>query len=380
MKKICIYTLVFILLILHVGCGKIDVVEAPYEVSFTELGIPLKEYYTQGTIERCAWDVEIYKNELYVASGDYDTNMGPVNIWSYNLKERAWKNRGALEDEQIERFYIFDNKLYAPGTDPLSSWDYGSYYYCKGDKWSANNTLPGGIHNFDLIKYQGKLFAGLGVGQGNAPVVMSADEKEWTPVHFYKGEEKINTKDKTLIRVYDFFVLDRTLYAYLYLASDESVERELYKFENEKFVYYSDLPSKFVGKRNVYTQINQKLEFRGKQYIAARNLYVTADMKSAKLCELKEKVVVTDLRVVNNSLYVLANESIEEGENQKFKISVFESKDGEVFREIFYFYYSVPSLSFTYGNRAFYFGMGYGVQAQQEYPENGMILEVRYKR
>ncbi len=384
MKRICAYILIFILLLLHTGCGKKGAAETsnePYEAQFTELGIPLNDYYTTGSIERCAWDVEIYEDELYVASGDYDNNKGPVNIWSYSLEERTWKDRGNLPDEQIERFYIFNNKLYTPGSDPQGSWQYGNYYCCEDGKWTTKNTLPGGIHNFDLVQFEGKLFAGLGVEPGKAPVVMSEDEEEWTPVHFYKQDKNISTKDKELIRVYDFFVLDDTLYAYLYLASDAGAERELYRFENGKFVYYSELPSKFTGKRNMYVQINQKVEFKGKQYIATRNLYVTDDMKTAKLCDLNKKVVVTDLRVVKNKLYVLANESItKEDGSEQFKISIFESKDGKVFNEKCYFYYTVPALSFTYGKDAFYFGMGYGIQAQKEYERNGMILEVKEKQ
>jgi hypothetical protein len=219
------------------------------------------------------------------------------------------------------------------------------------------------------------------VEPGNAPVVMSEDEKEWTPVHFYKKDKKINTQNQILIRVYDFFVLDHDLYAYLYLSSGSEVQRELYRFEDGKFVYYSKLPSEFEGKRNVYAHVNQKVEFNDRMYIAARNLYTTGDMKNAKLCNLDKKVVVTDLRVVKNKLYVLANESIVKDDgSEQFKISVFESKDGKNFNEKFYFYYAVPALSFTYGDEAFYFGMGYGVRAKKEYPENGMILEVRYRR
>jgi hypothetical protein len=381
MKRICAYILIFILLFSYTGCGKKETSDKPYEAIFTELGIPLKDYYKTGSIERCAWDVEIYEGELYVASGDYDTNKGPVNIWSYNLKDRTWKDRGGLEDEQIERFYIFDNKLYAPGSDSMGTWEYGNYYCYEDGTWITNNTLPGGVHNFDLIKFEGKLFAGLGVEPGNAPVVMSEDEKEWTPVHFYKKDKKINTQNQILIRVYDFFVLDHDLYAYLYLSSGSEVQRELYRFEDGKFVYYSKLPSEFEGKRNVYAHVNQKVEFNDRMYIAARNLYTTGDMKNAKLCNLDKKVVVTDLRVVKNKLYVLANESIiKDDGSEQFKISVFESKDGKNFNEKFYFYYAVPALSFTYGDNAFYFGMGYGVRAKKEYPENGMILEVRYRR
>ena len=348
----------------------------PYEAEYTEMGIPLKDYYKTGGVERCAWDVEMYKDKLYVASGDYDKNKGPVMMWHYDFEEEGWKLDTALSDEQIERFYLMDDKLYAAGCDPQTSWSYGNFYVCSDARWSTNNTLPGGIHNFDLIKFDGKLFAGLGVVEGDAPVVCSRDEKNWTPLYLYKDGKIRETPGAEYIRVYDFFVLDNTLYAYFYTNYNNKSYFEIYRFEGDKFVYYSDMISKLKASKSTYTLICQKAEFAGKQFFSNGFLYKTEDMKEASVISLGEKVKINDIRVIEDTMYLLCNEPVNE-EQTEFRVSVVRTKDGENFEEMFYFSYPVRALSFTYSNKHFYFGMGYGIKAEREYEQNGMVLSVK---
>ncbi|MBR6532840.1 MAG: hypothetical protein IKT44_00205, partial [Clostridia bacterium] len=357
------------LLVLATGCTE----EASLEATYTELGIPLEQYYPTGGIERCAWDVEVYNNALYVASGDYDVNKGPVSVWCYNIKNGIWENSAELPDEQIERFHIFDNKLYAPGCDPKESWDLGNYYICDKGEWTVMRNLPGGIHNFDLIKYDGKLFAGLGVSDGDSPIVMSTDEKEWTPVYLYKGDGLRRFYNADFIRVYDFFVLNDRLYAYFFLSSDSQWASEIYHYDGERFVYHSDMLAELYDTRHTYAHISQKVEFRGKQYFTNGSLFVSENMVTAEEVLLEDTVEVLDIRVIGSSLYALCNESIiNENGDEEFIISLRRSKTGEEFTEMFYFNYPVRALSFTYRNGIFYFGMGYGSEAEKPYDKNGM--------
>ena len=99
-------------------------------------------------------------------------------------------------------------------------------------------------------------------------------------------------------------------------------------------------------------------------------------MKEASVISLGEKVKINDIRVIEDTMYLLCNEPVNE-EQTEFRVSVVRTKDGENFEEMFYFSYLVRALSFTYSNKHFYFGMGFGTKAQQEYEQNGMVLSVK---
>lgn len=374
MKKIIAIVLALLCAVSVAGCKP----KYPYEAEYTELGIPLKDYYKTGGIERCVWDIEYLDGNLFVGSGDYDKNKGPVMMYRYNFEEQAWKLDNSVLDEQIERYFIFDDRLYAAGCDPQTSWSYGNFYYYEGTSWKTNNTIPGGIHNFDMVKFDGKIFVGLGVVDGDTPVKMTEDEKNWTPVYLYKDGKIRETHGAEYIRVYDFFVLRGELYAYFYTYYEDTAFREIYKYDGEKFVYYSDMIKNVKRANNMYAHINQKCEFNNKQYFSRGYLYQTEDMKTAERINVGDATSVSDMKVINDTLYILCNERINaEGEEDKFKVSVKRSKDGQEFEEMFYFDYPVRAISFTYVEKHFYFGMGYGVKAEKDYEQNGMVLSVK---
>ena len=348
------------------------------------MGIPLEETYFSGICARSAWDVEVYDNKLFVGSGDYDQNLGPVSMCFYDFSTGSWELEDILNDEQIGRFYIFDNVLYAPGLDPRVSWETGNYYSYKsgGDGWETHTVLPNGVHNFDLIKFNGKLFAGLGVEEGSSPVVMSEDGENWVSTPLYKDGALRETYNATFIRVYDFFVLNDTLYAYFSLSgTDVKSAWEIYRFDGEKFVYHSDLPTSGLSwNKHTYVHFYDKVEFKGCQYFSTGNLYKTTDMVTAELMDMGENTEVTGLRIIGKELYALCSTPVESEDGRTtFHISVRKSRDGKTFNEVFYFDYDVRAMSFTYSNGTFYLGMGFGTTKTGElYDKNGMVLSVEY--
>lgn len=350
----------------------------PYNAEYVEMGVPLAEYYRDGGVERCVWDIEYFDNGLFVASGDYDKNRGPVYMTHYSFDDEKWLFDTALPDEQIERFFIIDNKLYAAGCDPRTSWDYGNFYYFEGGRWQTNNTVPGGIHNFDIVQFQGKFYLGLGVLKGDAPVKVSDDKQNWTSVYLYKDGEIRETYDAEFIRVYDFFVYNDELYAYFYTKYDDQNYNEIYRLEGDKFVYHSDMISNIWTSKTAFATINQKLEFKDNMLFTTGYFYKTTDMKTAERINVGDTTAVTDMKVIDDTLYILCNEKIiKEDSSEEFRVSVKRSTDGAEFEEMFFFNYPVRALSFTYGNEHFYLGMGYGVRAQQRYDENGAVLAVK---
>lgn len=389
MKRILSLVLLMCVCLCCVGCGEAEplpekpsepVIKEPYEATYTEMGIPLAQTYFSGVIARCAWTVEMYEDCLYVGSGDYDTNSGPVNVWYYDFETETWEIDCFLPDEQVGRFYLWNDSLYAAGYDPKSSWELGTYYVKRDGDWEICESLPGGVHNFDLVQFDGKLFAGLGVAEGDAPVVVTTDEETWEPLHLYKDGKLRETHGGSYIRVYDFFVLKDTLYAYFYLHSPVETACEIYRYDGDRFVYHSEMAKGLATSLNFYGRINGKAEFAGKQYFSNGQLYRSADMITAEAVNLGENVEVNDLRKIGDTLYLLCDERIEkEDGTEEFRVSMRASTDGEEFRELFYFNYPVRALSFTHANDTFYLGMGYGKNSKQVfYDENGMILSIEY--
>ncbi len=378
MKRILALLSAVLMLAIICGC---NVRDYPYKARYKKLGVPLADYYTTGGIHRSVWDIEAYNGNIYISSGDYDKNKGPVTVKYYDTDKKEWVNDGSLPDEQIERFYIFEDKLYAAGCDPKDSWQLGNFYLTDGSGWKTERVLPGGIHNFDLILFDGKMFAGMGVNAGEFPVAISSDGKSFSQVPFMKDGAALSHTAGSIVRVYDFFTLNGELYAYLFTREGMTRGYDIYRYNGECFVYHSDLISQLEIKRNAYTHINQKVEFNGKQFIARGHLYCTSDMKTAELLEIKPNMEIVDLRVIDGTLYVLCNEKLNNKDKEEFRISVWYTNSGKKgsFKEMFFFDYENRALSFTYNEGIFYFGMGYGITATSDYETNGMVLSVKNK-
>ena len=206
-------------------------------ITYIELGIPTSERYSEGITARSPWDMAIYDNKLYIGSGDYNTNAGPVDMWCYDMDKNTWSNSGTIQEEEIDRFCVIDNKLVVPGIDPQEDWSLGNYYVLENEQWVKNRKIEGGMHTFDIVEYDGMLFAGLGVSRGSYPVVYSKDNgMTFENVVFYKDGQKLDTTGSQKVRVYDLFVLQDKLYA-VFMYGDSEITYDLYRYENGVFEY-----------------------------------------------------------------------------------------------------------------------------------------------
>ena len=163
-----------------------------------ELGIPLINKYPgtsqNNVISRKVWDMQLYNNRIYIGSGDYNENTGPVNVYYYDIASAKFVNEGTLPDEQINRFVIVNDKLMIPGTDPKESWELGNYFVWENNAWTKKRNLPGGVHNFDLIEFKGNIFAGID-SENDSTIVKSTDDGEtFSHVFLYdeSGRVRVN--------------------------------------------------------------------------------------------------------------------------------------------------------------------------------------------
>ena len=345
------------------------------EILYTELGIPLELYYEQTTSSVIPWDLEIYDEKLYIGAGDYDENTGPVYSMCFDIEKNEWQTVGTLPDEQISRFCQIDGKLIAVGTDPKDDWSLGNYYILGDSGWETVRSIPNGIHNFDMVKFDGKTFCGLGVDEGYSPIAYSTDGQNFEAALMQKNGENLSTFGKTYTRVYDFLQLENELYAvYTYTENGER-HIELYKYnvENGIFEFASDVSTTFERLKTSYDFIRAKAFFEGKAYFSMGNLYCTENMTEFEKIDVGERNAVCDLYFDGKRLYALVGAK---NDNGKFDVTVSEIKNG-VLVESFSFEYDSPPMSLAVHDGVYYIGIGNYAKHSEK---NGMVLSVLFSK
>lgn len=369
-KKTIVMILVILLLSLSLCLGTCKVVS----IRYIELGIPSSFNYSNGISARCPWDLIIWEDKLFVGSGDYDVNAGPIDIWYYDISQKAWMNSGTVPDEEINRFVVMDDFLIAPGIDPQEDCTLGNLYYFKNDSWSIVRNIPGGMHCFDVVNYNGNIFVGLGVEPGKYPIAVSLDNgKSFTPVVMKKNGVSVDTSRSNNVRVYDLFVFNETLYA-IFLYGDTEITYDLYKYYKGEFVFDNELYNKIHQvKYNNYI-IGGKAEFKGNMYFTTGYLYVTNDMTNFTRIDFPNEKTVYDICIYKNNLYVLCGERLSNG---RCEVSIWKNhnNDAAKFEEFFRFVYDISPLSMACNQEGFYIGMG---ERSSINDKNGMILYIKY--
>lgn len=135
------------------------------------IGNPAAQRYPEceKSYARNPWDLAVFGGRLYVGLGDSNNegpsaNAGPVPVYVYDPGRRMFEREATLDEEQIDRFYVFGSELLVPGTDPRQSWHLGNLYRRDAEgRWRKLRTLPRTIHALALARHEGRLFAGVSV-------------------------------------------------------------------------------------------------------------------------------------------------------------------------------------------------------------------------
>ena len=379
LQKALLCFLTLALLSLCVSCAK-GPPETIHNIAYTAIGTPSGEAYPDGGIARSPWDMILYDDCLFVGSGDYDKNAGPVPIYCYSTKSGEWTESERLAEEEINRFLLLDGTLATPGIDPREDWSLGNYYTLEKGKWVKHRTLPDGVHAYDMIRFEGAIYAGLGVTSGKMPVMRSFDGGEsFEPIDFLKDAAVVKTEGFTYIRTYDLLEFDGKLYATLTLGN-ESLSYELYEYDDtlDAFIFFSDLKDSVVRVKYNHMRITATAKADDTVFLVTGKLYETRDMDDFYEITLDGVDLVCDIYEDDGKIYFLTATKANDEEGV-FKTSVWQvwkDKEGEMsFVELFNLYYDVPCLSLAVENEDFYIGMS-DTTAKNEL--NGTVLHVEY--
>ena len=347
-------------------CLTVDVADT----AIAELGNPFKGYYASGAAANCAWDIKVWNGKVYRGGGDYDKNTGNTSIWAYDIAASQWTATGTLSEEQVSRFAVIDGALMAPGIDPTDSWDYGNYYRLDGTEWTKFRTIPGGIHAFDMAKFDGKLFFGLGVDVTSSPVAYTTDNKEFTFVPLYKDGQPYDMTGITVIRVYEYFTCGGNLYAVLTRTTATGTRCEIFRYEDDKMVYVTKASSLVSGARISYNMMNAKCEYNGAAYLATHYLYRTADGATFEKVALPGGENVSDLLIDGDSMLILSYIAKAGGGYT----TVIYRMTGSDIAEVTRLDYAVPAHAFDKYGGYYYLAMG---DKRLSHEKNGMLLRVQ---
>lgn len=317
------------------------------------LDAPLESYlkeYTDETVGKNIWDMTYYNGNLYIGWGDYGDNLGAklggMPLLRYHDLTNSWRLATILDDEEIARFFQYDDKLYIPGTDPIKR--VGSIYV-GDDKgvWNILSTYDGGIHVFDMLVQDDVMYIGYGHGGEKAIIRYTTNQITFNEIEFrYDGEPVMAG------RCYNIFELDGDVYATLTVHSDKY--DGVYKLDKTNMVL------NFVGKgikglaksgSNIFD-----CEFQGNYVYANKTLNYTKTPGDENNWTTADAVkgTVTCAKVIDGSLYVTAYTEA----GNKYKNTIYKTDDLKNFEALYSFEYDAFVRSFCYGNGNFYMGTG----------------------
>jgi len=344
-----IFLIVLTLMTTLCGCGgdienvsdasSSDASQAEPDLPYTVITNPYQSLYNNASN---VWDMTIHDGYLYVGAGDYDKNISPAKAHRYSLEEQKWSACGLIPDEQIALFKSIGGRLYIPGCDPTADWSMGNIYLLENDSFEVLRTIPNGVHCFDIVEFDGKLFVALGHTDTNKafPVAVSNDGGQ--------SFKTLNADSETLPdrRVYRLFPHGNELYA----LNGASV----YKYDGEEFVYTADWRNSFVSGYGFYTRIPASAYFKGRTYFTTGYLFHFEDPQKLQYT-IFENAIVTDLEVYGDSLYVLCAKPLENG---NYLICLTKTVDGTDYETIKTIEYPLPALSFALDGNELYLGIG----------------------
>lgn len=354
--------------------------EKNYTSKIEDLGIPLITKYPRNIkahiSSRNVWDMQLYNNRIYIGSGDYGSDTGPAEIYYYDIEKGEFINEGSIPDEQINRYFIIDNELIITGTDPREGWDYGNYFIWKDNSWIKMRTILGGIHNFDLVKFHGKLFVGIG-NDSDSSIVMSEDGGQtFSYVYMYESRDKLlEIRDGFLsvtYRVYDFIEYNDKLYALSNRQVYEYIEEEnIFLKLNDNYIDYGEGTG--LGS---YVPLKTKLTYNGKIVLINGAIQYTNSLEKLEnynMVQFNKTTYAYDAKVINGELHVLCATPEDNG----YYISVYKTTNYQEWENVMYFKYSDFARSFEYSDGTYYFGIGTPLEDNDDGTNAGRILRVK---
>lgn len=330
-------------------------------------GNPTGARYKAQVYARNPWSVRAFGGKLYVASGNSNNkgpspNAGPVDLFTLDPASGKLTADYVVPEEQVDVMKVIDGALWIPGHDAhltgrktskvekalsvLPDWEYGSVYHRRAQGWEQLRHIKNGIHVYDLLQFDGKLFAAVSTVTGGTVARSTDGGHSWHEMFTYV---KPGERTRTL------FVLGGKLYA-------STSGGRAYRWDGKKDMAHLASVKLFPGLSETGgLHAARPTSFKGQvAYIAAqtlfdhdwapKGLYAAASIDAPRAVALPGGAMPRDLLVNGDTLLVLAATGS--------KTHVFATKDLKTFEERVWFDAGTFARSFDVLDGALYFGLG----------------------
>lgn len=349
---------------------------------YISLGAPAEAYYPSGLnrLARCAWDMTIFDDRLYIGCGDFNRNTGESPVLSCPLNDLGnWTAEYTIPDEQVGRFVNINGVLTIPGFDPLKRPEYGSYYERIDGEWVQQEKLPDGLHNFDMAWFQGRMYAAIGADDGSSPLAYTEDGETYLPMPLVKNGVEFVGEAGSVARSCNLYVLGDQLYADFWYTATETAKTtfEMYHYDPDKdcFEYVADLKTSTHG--GMYSSAGlplwEKTAVNDKMFLTTGYLYYTTDFVKYTQVNMPKDAIVYDMQTFGGRLYLLT--AYQSGDQYQVMVYSTTAADPTDLRTEVSFTYALPPTAFVQNETNFFIGMGYWKDLGAD--GNGTILQVK---
>ena len=361
--------------------GEVRVKATNPATKYVSLGTPAEAFYPASVtrLARCAWDMILFDDRLYVGCGDFNRNTGETPVLSCPLDDLGnWSVEYTIPDEQVGRFININGVLTIPGFDPLLRPQYGSYYERINGEWVQQQKLPDGLHNFDMAWFQGRMYAAIGSDEGNTPIAYTEDGETYHHIPMFKNGKELVFAEGSVARCCNLYVLGNQLYADFWYTIDAntSSEFEMYRYNIDKdcFEYIANLKTSTHG--GMYSSAGlplwEKVAINDTMFLTTGYLYYTTDFKKYTEVTMPNNAVVYDMQTFGGRLYLLT--AYQSGSSYRVTVYSTTAADPSDLRTEATYTYALPPTAFVLNESNIFIGMGYWKEMGAN--GNGTILQV----
>ena len=318
------------------------------------LGNPYKKQYKDGEYiyARNIWDMQYYNGKIYLGAGNSSNyhpapNSGRVYVVSLNTKTNRFNYEYKVAEEQIDKYEVYDQKLYISGHDATQKWTFGNIYEKDGfKKWKKYRTIPKALHIYDLLKLKDRYYVAVGMKHKGA-VLYSYDKKRW---FFYKTVPHR--------RVYSIFDLNGKVYLDSEVVSKRYKMIKAIKLDSNRYIYI---------KAKVHND-HQNIP------IELKTIFVVDNKLKKDIVKLPKSFLPRDILKRDSILYILATKK----QQNSYRIIVlkYTIDDLNRYEKIISFTYPTFARSFENYKDSFYFGMGAEIKSVKRWKQSELKKEI----
>ena len=362
MKKTMICIMALILALFCVGCK--DIPQDDNVITDVGSFYASSEFAFSGAMN--AWDMAIINNDLYVATGDFDKNLGPTPLYVFNTSTSKWETSDYYGEESFLRFLNLNNKNIVVAADPMGT-NAAKIYELANGQLEVFAEIKNALHVFDAEHFNNAYYFGCGYEDNSYPVVKFVpDKNEYSNIPLYKNginviDALVETEGINYKRVTDLFLINDVLFCSFSCSyNNGKTTIEFFELVNDRFEFRQAFKASGMKMNKLVKNqmlFNADASLGDYSYLSLGNLYRTSDFEVFVQIDIPNDACVIDLFFDKDNettqLYVLAVEQTEDA----YKNTIYKLDQNKPI-EVFSFEHECSALSFVKEYNIVYVSLG----------------------